>query len=177
MAALLQSVHGRTSSQQYRPVSSLARSRAPWHASASAARPRWAVGLTSARSVSIRCSIYNSCTDRHCPQCSGARRAHWLDKAGELLLPGVDLLPSRVYRAGQALVADAGQSARSCIGVLMHAAWESLRESARAELGCRRRRCWCCTPGTSGWSIIRTCMPWCPAAARRWTASAGSLAG
>ena len=36
-----------------------------------------------------RCNVYNSCTDRHCPQCNGARRADWLDKTGELLLEGV----------------------------------------------------------------------------------------
>ncbi len=34
-------------------------------------------------------SLYNSCTDRHCPQCTGARRSDWLDKAAELRLPGV----------------------------------------------------------------------------------------
>ena len=34
-------------------------------------------------------NVYNSCTDRHCPQCGGARRADWLDKRRELILPGV----------------------------------------------------------------------------------------
>ena len=33
--------------------------------------------------------MYNSCTDRHCPLCCGARRATWLDKTRTLLLPGV----------------------------------------------------------------------------------------
>ena len=37
-----------------------------------------------------RCHVYNSCTDRHCPQCSGARRAGWLDKTRELLQEGVN---------------------------------------------------------------------------------------
>ena len=31
--------------------------------------------------------LYNSCTDRHCPQCGGARRADWLDKTAKLLCP------------------------------------------------------------------------------------------
>lgn len=31
--------------------------------------------------------LYNSCTDRHCPQCGGARRADWLDKTAGLLRP------------------------------------------------------------------------------------------
>jgi hypothetical protein len=35
-------------------------------------------------------NVYNSCTDRHCPQCTGARRATWLDKTRTLLLPGVN---------------------------------------------------------------------------------------
>ena len=37
-----------------------------------------------------RCRVYNSCTDRHCPQCSGARRADWLDKTRQLLQEGVN---------------------------------------------------------------------------------------
>lgn len=36
-----------------------------------------------------RINVYNSCGDRHCPQCAGARRADWLDKASKLILPGV----------------------------------------------------------------------------------------
>jgi integrase len=35
-------------------------------------------------------NMYNSCTDRHCPQCVGARRADWLAKTQQLLLPGVN---------------------------------------------------------------------------------------
>lgn len=34
-------------------------------------------------------NVYNSCGDRHCPQCGGARRADWMDKSAELILPGV----------------------------------------------------------------------------------------
>ena len=37
-----------------------------------------------------RYAVYNSCGDRHCPQCSGARRADWADRSGQLLLPGVN---------------------------------------------------------------------------------------
>lgn len=33
--------------------------------------------------------MYNSCGDRHCPQCGGARRAEWSGKASEVILPGV----------------------------------------------------------------------------------------
>jgi len=31
--------------------------------------------------------LYNSCGDRHCPTCQGGRRAQWLDKQRETLLP------------------------------------------------------------------------------------------
>lgn len=34
-------------------------------------------------------NVYNSCGDRHCPQCGGARRADWMDKSAEVILPGV----------------------------------------------------------------------------------------
>lgn len=34
-------------------------------------------------------NVYNSCTDRHCPQCGGAKRADWLAKSAELLLDRV----------------------------------------------------------------------------------------
>jgi hypothetical protein len=37
-----------------------------------------------------RRNVYNSCVDRHCPQCGGARRAGWLDKTSELVLPKVN---------------------------------------------------------------------------------------
>jgi hypothetical protein len=30
---------------------------------------------------------YNSCRDRHCPKCQGAKRAQWLEKRLERLLP------------------------------------------------------------------------------------------
>ena len=34
-------------------------------------------------------NVYNSCGDRHCPQCGGARRRDWTDKSSEVILPGV----------------------------------------------------------------------------------------
>ena len=41
-------------------------------------------------SCESECTVYNSCGDRHCPQCSGARRADWLASTAELLLPGIE---------------------------------------------------------------------------------------
>jgi hypothetical protein len=34
--------------------------------------------------------VHNSCGDRYCPTCSGARRRDWLDSTGELIFDGVD---------------------------------------------------------------------------------------
>ncbi|MDA1055996.1 MAG: transposase zinc-binding domain-containing protein, partial [Planctomycetota bacterium] len=34
--------------------------------------------------------VYNSCTDRHCPQCRGASRADWVDKTAPLLRGGTE---------------------------------------------------------------------------------------
>lgn len=34
--------------------------------------------------------VYNSCTDRHCPQCRGASRADWVDKTAQLLREGTE---------------------------------------------------------------------------------------
>ncbi|MCX7388483.1 MAG: transposase zinc-binding domain-containing protein, partial [Planctomycetales bacterium] len=36
----------------------------------------------------FECRVNNSCGDRHCPQCAGAKRADWLDSTSQLLLPG-----------------------------------------------------------------------------------------
>ena len=37
-----------------------------------------------------RYGVYNSCGERHCPQCSGARRADWTGRSEQLLLAGVN---------------------------------------------------------------------------------------
>ena len=49
-------------------------------------------------------NVYNSCGDRCCPTCSGARRSDWLESARELIFEGVDhfqvvfTLPSELSR-------------------------------------------------------------------------------
>ena len=78
--------------------------------------------------------FYNSCTDRHCPQCSGARRGDWLDKAAELLLPGVTYFQV-VFTLPDKLSSLILGNRAPLYRVLMHAAWESLRESIESELG------------------------------------------
>ncbi len=39
---------------------------------------------------SSQVNLYNSCTDRHCPSCMGARRADWVDKTSQLIRPNIE---------------------------------------------------------------------------------------
>ena len=77
-----------------------------------------------------RCPVYNSCTDRYCPQCSGARRADWLDKTEEVLLEGVNYfqivftLPDRF----SPLILG---NRRELYDLLFQSAWHSLNEVLR----------------------------------------------
>jgi hypothetical protein len=79
-----------------------------------------------------RCNVYNSCTDRHCPQCSGARRADWLTKTQELLLPGVNYfqvvftLPDRF---SPLILGNRWE----LYNLLFRSAWQSLDEVLRQE--------------------------------------------
>jgi hypothetical protein len=80
----------------------------------------------------LRCPVYNSCTDRHCPQCSGARRGDWLEKTRELLLHGVNYfqivftLPDRF----SSLILG---NRRPLYDLLFRAAWQSLQEVLREQ--------------------------------------------
>jgi len=79
-------------------------------------------------------SLYNSCADRHCPQCSGARRGNWLDNAAELLLPGVTYFQV-VFTLPAKLSSLMLGNRRELYRTLMHAAWEALKECIESELG------------------------------------------
>jgi len=78
-----------------------------------------------------RKNVYNSCVDRHCPQCGGARRADWLHKTSELILPKINYfqviftLPDRL--SGLIL-----GNRRVLYDLLFQAAWRSLDETLRA---------------------------------------------
>ena len=80
-----------------------------------------------------RCQVYNSCTDRHCPQCSGAKRRDWLDKTAALLLPGVDYFQV-VFTLPDVLSSLALGNRSETFRLLFHAAWRALRELMREEL-------------------------------------------
>ncbi len=80
------------------------------------------------------CTVYNSCGDRHCPQCSGARRADWLTSTSELLLPGVRYFQV-VFTIPDKLSSLALGNRRELYGLLFHSAWQSLREVIGEEQG------------------------------------------
>lgn len=82
-----------------------------------------------------RCPVYNSCRDRHCPQCRGGRRADWLAKTAELLLPQIDYFQVVFTVPAQLSALMLGQR-RETYRLLFHAAWKALDAVLREELGC-----------------------------------------
>ena len=77
-----------------------------------------------------QCNVYNSCVDRHCPQCGGVRRANWLEKTEKLVLPKVNYfqvvftLPDRL--SGLIL-----GNRKALYDLLFRAAWRALDETLR----------------------------------------------
>ncbi len=80
-----------------------------------------------------QCQVYNSCGDRHCPQCSGAKRADWLDKTAALLLPEVDYFQV-IFTLPDVLSSLAVGNRTEMFQLLFHTAWRALRELMREEL-------------------------------------------
>ncbi|TWU32059.1 putative transposase [Novipirellula aureliae] len=72
--------------------------------------------------------------DRHCPQCSGARRADWLDSTCELLVPGVTYFQV-VFTLPEELSALALGNRRKIYNLLFQSAWEALRGQIAKEQG------------------------------------------
>lgn len=79
-------------------------------------------------------SMYNSCADRHCPQCSGARRGDWLDKAAKLLLRGVTYFQV-VFTLPDKLSSVILGNRATLYRTLMQTAAASLRARIELELG------------------------------------------
>jgi len=76
------------------------------------------------------CNVYNSCVDRHCPQCGGARRANWLEKTLELVLPKVNYFQV-VFTLPSGLSGLILGNRRALYDLLFHAAWRALNETLR----------------------------------------------
>jgi len=77
-----------------------------------------------------RCHVYNSCTDRHCPQCCGARRADWLESTRKLLLPGVNYFQV-VFTLPEQFSPLILGNRRELYNLLFRSAWQSLDEVLR----------------------------------------------
>jgi predicted RNA-binding Zn-ribbon protein involved in translation (DUF1610 family) len=78
-----------------------------------------------------RLNVYNSCVDRHCPQCGGARRADWLDKTSQLLLPKVNYFQVVFTLPDDQLSGLILGNRRALYDLLFHAAWRALDEVLR----------------------------------------------
>ena len=75
----------------------------------------------------IECRVSNSCGDRHCPQCAGAKRADWLDSTSQLLLPGITYFQV-VFTIPDKLSALALGNRKEMYDLLFRAAWKTLKE-------------------------------------------------
>ncbi len=77
-------------------------------------------------------SLYNSCGDRHCPQCSGGKRVDFHDKATALILPGVTYYQV-VFTLPSELSELAVANRQSMADLLIDSAWKSLSGRIKAE--------------------------------------------
>ena len=77
-------------------------------------------------------SLYNSCGDRHCPQCSGGKRTDFHDKASKLIVPGVTYyqvvftLPSELSELALA-------NRHEMADLLVGSAWKTLSKQIKSE--------------------------------------------
>lgn len=84
--------------------------------------------LYQCESCERRVIVYNSCGDRHCPQCAGAKRRDWLDSSAQLLLlPGV-LFYQVVFTIPDHLSALTLGNRQVMFDLLFRSAWRALRQ-------------------------------------------------
>ena len=77
-------------------------------------------------------NVYNSCTDRHCPQCGGAKRAEWLDKTSELILPRINYFQV-VFTLPDKLSGLILGNRKSLYDLLFQSAWRALDVNLREQ--------------------------------------------
>ena len=80
------------------------------------------------------CAVYNSCGDRHCPQCAGAKRADWIDSSEQLLLDGVPYFQV-VFTLPSELSSLALGNRKQIYDLLFNSAWAALKETIQTEQG------------------------------------------
>ncbi|MCO8123284.1 transposase [Stieleria sp. TO1_6] len=79
-------------------------------------------------------SLYNSCGDRHCPQCSGSKRIDFNEKASKLLLPGV-VYYQVVFTLPSELSELALANQKEMSELLATSAWKGLSKNIKDEQG------------------------------------------
>jgi hypothetical protein len=77
-----------------------------------------------------QCHIYNSCVDRHCPQCGGARRANWLEKTEQLILPQINYFQV-IFTLPDQLSGLILGNRRALYDLLFQASWQALDDTLR----------------------------------------------
>lgn len=80
------------------------------------------------------CGIYNSCGDRHCPQCSGAKRYQFSERASSMFLAGIDYYQV-VFTLPSELSKLALGNRQELADLLFQSAWKSLNKTIRQQQG------------------------------------------
>jgi hypothetical protein len=78
--------------------------------------------------------IHNSCGDRHCPCCSGAKRQDFSERAEKLILDGVDYYQV-VFTLPEVLSTMALANRQQIADLLFASAWKALRKTIQSEQG------------------------------------------
>ncbi len=79
-------------------------------------------------------TVFNSCGDRNCPQCTGAKRSDWLSKTLELTLPQATYFQV-VFTLPDSLSSLALGNRTEIYELLFETAWGSLQAKIEKELG------------------------------------------
>ena len=78
--------------------------------------------------------VYNSCGDRYCPTCSGARRSDWLESTRDLIFDGWDHFQV-VFTLPSELSSLVLGNRRVIYNLLSAASWRALKETIGSEHG------------------------------------------
>lgn len=79
-------------------------------------------------------TVNNSCGDRHCPNCSGAKRRDWMESSTQLLIDGVTYFQI-VFTLPQQLSSLALGNRQLMYDLLFKAAWQALKTKVETERG------------------------------------------
>jgi Putative transposase/Transposase zinc-binding domain len=79
-------------------------------------------------------TVFNSCGDRNCPQCTGAKRSNWLDKTMQLTIPQATYFQV-VFTLPKRLSSVALGNRTEIYNLLFETAWASLRAKIEKDIG------------------------------------------